>query len=259
VTGLGIDLGSRKIKFAAFEESRLLWLRYFDTIPFYRRYGGMREGRLTLDFGAMDLMPPEEIAATPLIVTGYGRNTIDLEGARVIPEIQAHAAGARLQTGLKTFTLLDMGGQDTKVVRIEDGLLADFVMNDKCAASSGRYLENMAAVLEIPLLELSSHHRDPVALDATCGIFGESELVGKIIEGHSLPSLCAGVNHTLLKRVSPMLRRFPLDALVLSGGVARSPALRSLLEDAFGAPVTVPEHPQHNGAIGCAALAARLL
>ncbi len=255
MTGLGIDLGSRQAKFAAMDGDRLLWLKSFDTIPFYKRYGSVRNGKLVLDFAAMGLLTAEEATRTPLVVTGYGRNTLDLAGGRVVPEIQAHVAGALFQTGLSTFTLLDMGGQDSKVARVENGVLVDFVMNDKCAASSGRYLENMAKVLDVSLAELSRHYRNPVPLDATCGIFGESELLGKIIEGHSLEALCAGVNNTLIKRVAPMLSRFPRDLIVLTGGVARSPAFFQLLREATGAELRVPEHPQHNGAIGCARMA----
>jgi predicted CoA-substrate-specific enzyme activase len=255
MTGLGIDLGSRQAKFAALNGPEIDWLREFDTIPFYKRFGGVSEGRLTLDFDAMGLLSPRERAAVPLVVTGYGRNTLALEGARVVPEIQAHVAGVRFQTGLETFTMLDLGGQDSKVARVEDGILMDFLMNDKCAASSGRYLENMAKVLDVSLEELSRHYRDPVPLDATCGIFGESELIGRIIEGHPLENLCAGVNNTLLRRVDPMLRRFPQDLIVVTGGVARSPAFLELLREATGADVLVPPEPRHNGAIGCAALA----
>lgn len=256
MTGLGIDLGSRQVKFASLAAEKILWLRDFETIPFYRRFGRLHEGRLDLDFEGMGILSAEEQATgAALVVTGYGRNTLAVAGARVVPEIQAHIAGARFQTGLETFTLLDLGGQDSKVARLEKGVLTDFVMNDKCAASSGRYLENMAKVLDISLAELSRHHRDPVSLDATCGIFGESELIGKIIEGHPLEQLCAGVNATLIKRVAPMLHRFPRDTIVVTGGVAKSPAFIELLKEATGAGVRVPEHPQHNGAIGCALLA----
>jgi predicted CoA-substrate-specific enzyme activase len=255
MTGLGIDLGSRQTKFAAVDGDHLLWLKTFDTIPFYKQYGSMRDGKLELNFAAMGILSPQELAATSLVVTGYGRNTLDLAGGRVIPEIQAHVAGAKFQTGLGTFTMLDMGGQDSKVARVEDGILVDFAMNDKCAASSGRYLENMAKVLDISLEEMSSHYRNPVPLDATCGIFGESELIGKIIEGHSLQTLCAGVNNTLIKRVAPMLRRFPKDIIVLTGGVAKSPAFFELLREATGADIRIPKQPQHNGAIGCARVA----
>lgn len=257
MTGLGFDLGSRQAKIAALDGPAVRWLKDFPTIPFYKRFGSIRDGRLHLDFAAMGLFSAEELSGTPLVVTGYGRNTVNLAGARVVPEIQAHVAGARFQTDLATFTMLDLGGQDTKVARVENGRLDDFVMNDKCAASSGRYLENMAQVLDVTLEELSRHHRAPVQLDATCGIFGESELVGRVIEGHSLEALCAGVNNTLIRRVMPMLGRFPRDTLVVTGGVAKSTAFIELLREATGADVVVPKHPQHNGAIGCAVLAAR--
>lgn len=130
-------------------------------------------------------------------------------------------------------------------------------MNDKCAASSGRYLENMAAVLEVGLEELASHWEDPVKLDATCGIFGESELIGQILRGHSQATLCAGVNLTLVKRVLPMLRRFPSRTIVMVGGVALNSAIARLLERETGVGVMVPDHPQYNGAIGCAILQRR--
>ena len=127
------------------------------------------------------------------MATGYGRNTLNLKGVRVVSEIRAHVSGALFQTGLRDFTLLDMGGQDTKVALVRNGRLQDFVMNDKCAASSGRYLENMAAILEVDLKELSSYWEEPVRLDATCGIFGESELIGQILRGHSVARLvCRG-------------------------------------------------------------------
>jgi predicted CoA-substrate-specific enzyme activase len=257
MTGIGIDLGSRQVKFAALDGEAIAWLHSYDTIPFYKRYACRRDDRLLLAYQDLGLLSPEEWQTTPLTATGYGRNTINLAGATVIPEIQAHIAGARFQTGRETFTLLDLGGQDSKVARLEDGILVDFLMNDKCAASSGRYLENMAKVLDVSLEELASHYEHPVSLDATCGIFGESELIGKIIEGHSLESLCAGVNQTLIKRVAPMLARFPQDTLVLTGGVAKNGAFVELLHRFSSAEILIPAHPQHNGAIGCAWLAGR--
>jgi len=257
MNGFGIDLGSRQAKFAAIENEELLWLKDFPTIPFYRQFGSVTDGTLQLDFAAMGISGEIRLDETPVIVTGYGRNTLALADATIVPEIQAHIAGARWQTGLEDFTLLDLGGQDSKVARLENGILTDFVMNDKCAASSGRYLENMATVLEVSLEELSQHRANPVPLDATCGIFGESELIGKIIEGNSVESLCAGVNQTLIKRVMPMLHRFPRDTIVLTGGVAKNAAFRQMLQDAASADIVVPEHPQHNGAIGCALLAAK--
>lgn len=252
---IGIDLGSRKAKFALLSGTDIVRLQDMDTISFYKRFGRIENDELCLDLLGSGIFTAEELAESRITVTGYGRNSINLHGARVISEIRAHVSGALFQTGLTDFTMLDMGGQDTKVAQVVSGKLADFVMNDKCAASSGRYLENMAAVLEVPLEELSRHAAEPIALDATCGIFGESELIGQILRGHPVSRLCAGVNLTLVKRVMPMLRRFPAQTLVITGGVALNAAMISLLKEQCGMEVVVPQHPQHNGAIGCAALA----
>lgn len=249
---IGVDLGSRKAKFALLRDQKVERLADHDTVPFYKHFGRMDGDELFLDLAASGLFTPDELSDAGIVVTGYGRNTLNLKGARVISEIRAHVAGAILQTGLSDFTLLDMGGQDTKVAMVRGGKLADFVMNDKCAASSGRYLENMAAILEVSLDELSSHWEEPVKLDATCGIFGESELIGQILRGHPLSSLCAGVNQTLVKRVLPMLRRFPSQTIVLTGGVALNGAMAELLRRETSLEILVPRHPQHNGAIGCA-------
>ncbi|MBU5612259.1 acyl-CoA dehydratase activase [Geomonas azotofigens] len=249
---IGIDLGSRKAKFALMRGDQIVKLADLDTIAFYKKYGSIVNDELSLDLLGSGIFSAEELAEAQITVTGYGRNSINLHGARVISEIKAHVAGARTQTGFANFTLLDMGGQDTKVAQVVAGRLTDFVMNDKCAASSGRYLENMAAVLEVSLEELSSHSEEPVALDATCGIFGESELIGQILRGYPVSRLCAGVNLTLVKRVMPMLKRFPSDTLVITGGVALNGAMVELLRAQCGMEIVIPEHPQHNGAIGCA-------
>jgi predicted CoA-substrate-specific enzyme activase len=251
---IGIDLGSRKVKFAVVANGSVIRLADHDTLSFYKRFGRLIEDELTFDLAATRMFAEDELADPSIVVTGYGRNTLNYKGARVISEIRAHVAGARFQTGLKDFTLLDLGGQDTKVAKVGNGKLADFIMNDKCAASSGRYLESMAAILEVSLDELSSHWEEPVPLDSTCGIFGESELIGQILRGYPIARLCAGVNQTLVKRVLPMLKRFPSPNLVLTGGVARDKALVRLLEQETGQPVIVPEQPQHNGAIGCAVI-----
>jgi predicted CoA-substrate-specific enzyme activase len=230
----------------------ILRLADLDTIAFYKKYGRIVDDELSLDLQGSGIFSADELGEAQITVTGYGRNSINLHGARVISEIKAHVAGARTQTGLTDFTLLDMGGQDTKVAQVVAGRLTDFVMNDKCAASSGRYLENMASVLEVSLDELSSHCDEPVALDATCGIFGESELIGQILRGYPVARLCAGVNLTLVKRVMPMLKRFPSDTLVITGGVALNGAMITLLRAQCGMEIIIPKHPQHNGAIGCA-------
>lgn len=249
----GIDLGSRQVKIVFFRNGKTFDKYEFDTVEFYKKYGHKEGNRMVVDFSALGLPVPdlESGGGDRLVTTGYGRNTIMIRGGEEIPEIKAHALGAAWQTGLENFTLLDLGGQDTKVVMVRNGKLADFQTNDKCAAGSGRYLENMAAVLGISLGELSTFRENPVDLAATCAIFGESELVGKIIEGYPIEELGAGVNYAIYKRIKPMLLQLASPVLVFTGGVAYNKALKEILSEELGFEVIVPEYPQHNGAIGC--------
>ncbi len=249
----GIDLGSRQVKIVFFRQGKIVDKYEFDTVEFYKKHGHKEGDRLVVDFSGLGL-PALDLGSggrDMLVTTGYGRNTIRIKGGEEIPEIKAHALGAVWQTGLENFTLLDLGGQDTKVVLVRNGKLADFQTNDKCAAGSGRYLENMAAVLGISLGELSTFRDRPVDLTATCAIFGESEMVGKIIEGHPVEELGAGVNYTIYKRIKPMLLQLASPLLVFTGGVAYNKALQEILGTELGLEVIVPEYPQHNGAIGC--------
>ncbi|MDP4160821.1 MAG: acyl-CoA dehydratase activase [Bacillota bacterium] len=248
----GIDLGSRSVKIALMQlkpgEDRLELLRLdrLDTIHFYREYGRKQGENLVVDFEAMGL--PE---VDCLVSTGYGRNTLKLAGGEAIPELKAHVLGAIQQTGLTDFTLVDLGGQDSKIIQVRKGKMVDFLTNDKCAASSGRYLENMANILDVSLEELGKHADNPVELNSTCAVFGESELIGKIVEGFPITELAAGVNATIIKRILPLLRSFPGDVLVFTGGVAHNRAVAKLLEEGTGRRIVIPPEPQFNGAIGC--------
>ena len=249
----GIDLGSRDVKMAFMETGQVVEARCFDTMGFYRRLGRCHEGKLLIPFNELGLPSVDKV-----ISTGYGRNTLAVEGGQVIPELQAHLLGAVFQTGLKDFSLLALGGQDSKVILVRDGRMAGFYTNDRCAASSGRYLENMAAVLGMDLTELSSHFEDPVELDATCAIFGESELISKVLEGYPLEELAAGVNYSVGKRVKPLLKNLLSPRLVFCGGVAKNQGVRQLLERELGMEVIVPAKPQLNGAVGCCVFGASL-
>lgn len=261
MTTFGIDLGSRYVKVAVVAEDTYSRLEQFDTVAFYREYGRRAERKLAVDLSRLGAGPDDVVVAT-----GYGRHNVgfpEFQAAaggepprvRVIPELNAHVAGAMRQTGLRDFTLLDVGGQDSKVVRVRGGVMDDFATNDRCAASSGRYLENTANALGVGLEELSKHVQDPANLNTTCAIFAESELIGKVIEGHDLPSLCAGVNWSMWRRLRPHLERLHSDVVVFVGGVARSEALRTILSRELGVEVIVPARPDFNGAIGCCARA----
>ncbi|HOQ01859.1 MAG TPA: acyl-CoA dehydratase activase [Acetivibrio clariflavus] len=246
---LGIDLGSRSVKIAVFEDDKFISGKVYDTAVFYRDYCSNENNTIKVDFDKLEIENFEKI-----ISTGYGRNNVNVNNAEVITELKAHTFGAVWQTGLKDFTLLDIGGQDSKVISVKNGRMSDMVLNDKCAASCGRYLENMANVIGISIDEMKKYYDDPVELSSTCAVFGESELIGRISEGYTVPRLAAGVNYSLYKRIKPILARFPAENLVLTGGVANNEALVYFIESDLGwGKIIVPENPQLNGAIGCCA------
>lgn len=242
---LGIDIGSRAVKLACFENEILVKTEILSTMKFYRDNSRMVNGEIDIDLGSIGFGEIDRI-----ISTGYGRNNLKVSGATVINELKAHSYGSIYQSGLKHFTLVDIGGQDFKIIKVENGIMVDMILNDKCAASSGRYLENMAALLELSLDELKIHYENPVELNTTCAVFGESELIGKIAEGHGIEELAAGVNYSLYKRIKPNIQKLRSKTLVLSGGVAQNTAIVEYLKADFGE-IIVPERPQLNGAIGC--------
>ncbi|NLB53633.1 MAG: 2-hydroxyglutaryl-CoA dehydratase [Syntrophomonadaceae bacterium] len=242
---LGIDLGSRHIKIVQMFNGKIGKSTIFDTIEFYRQHGMAGQKKLDIDFESLGFVPDQ------LTSTGYGKIAIAIEGAVQIPEIQAHAAGAAYQTGLKDFTLLDIGGQDTKIIMVRNGQVADFMTNDRCAASSGRYMENMASILGISLQELGLCSDEPVSLNSTCAIFGETEIISKIVEGYSTAQLAAGVNYTLYRRFAGQLKQLRSETLVLSGGGAFNTALMNIIAEQTGSQVLRADNYQFNGAIGC--------
>ena len=245
----GIDLGSRRVKVVLMTREGS-WRRFsFDTVRFYRQHGRLEAGRLAVDLS--NLLELADARPEAVVSTGYGRLTVELKGAVAMPEIKAHVRGAIFLTGLSDFTLLDLGGQDSKVALVRRGRMTDFETNDKCAASTGRYLENMAAVLDITMEELSRHQQDPVDLSSTCAIFGETEIIGKLVEGHSIADLAAGINYTIFKRIKPMLTRLRSPVLVFTGGVAQNRALVEIIGRELDVDVMVPEEPGFTGALGC--------
>lgn len=242
---IGIDLGSRSVKIVQMSNGVIANSKLYDTIQFYRQFTKKGDKSLYLE--------PEKLGFAKDIITatGYGKITVQIENAKHLPEIQAHVKGAIFQSGLKDFTLLDIGGQDTKVIKVRNKRVVDFMTNDRCAASSGRYMENMANILGISLEELSSYSDNPVELSSTCAIFGETEIIAKIVEGYDTSELAAGINYTLFKRFASLINRMSSDIIVLSGGGSKNQALKSIIEKETNSTVITLANPQLNGAIGC--------
>ncbi|MBU0687815.1 MAG: 2-hydroxyglutaryl-CoA dehydratase [Candidatus Margulisbacteria bacterium] len=238
---IGIDLGSRSVKVIKKEGDQIVAKEVFDSFQFYTNFLKDSTGKHIL----------KNVGSGEVVITGYGKFSSKVEGANKISEVEAHVRGAKHQTGLTDFTLLDIGGQDTKVIKVEGGQAINFTMNDKCAAGSGRFLENMCKILDVSMEELSKHAGEGPTLSSTCAIFAESELIAKIIDGYSLDELCAGVNRTLILRTLPMIKRHLEEKLVFVGGGAKSPAIKQMLEQELKIPVIIPREPQFNGALGC--------
>lgn len=242
---LGIDLGSRRVKIVCMKNPQEYEKIAFDTISFYREYGQLIDGKLHID------LPKLGFSRIPLAATGYGKTAVAIHGAQNIPEIQAHAAGAMHQSGRRDFTLLDIGGQDTKVIQVRQGMIVDFLTNDRCASGSGRYLENMAVVLGISLDEMALHYNNQVDLNSTCAIFAETEIIARVVEGYSTAQLAAGVNWALYKRIAPLIRKLSSPLLLLAGGGAQNEALQHILEANLNVEVLALQDPVFNGALGC--------
>ncbi|MEB3323614.1 MAG: acyl-CoA dehydratase activase [Synechococcaceae cyanobacterium] len=251
-TALGLDFGSRFVKLVYWGAGRFT-RRRLDSLDVYRDILMKEQGHLQIDWERLGLEPPQA-----LVVTGYGKNLLkDL--VPTVTEIRAIFLGARFVTGWDHFILLEMGGQDTKVLHVREGRVFDFVTNDRCAAGTGRYLENMARFLKMPLRDFSGCWQEPVAISQTCAIFGESELISHLLEGVPPARLAAGVNASVSRRALTMMHRYKCPRLVFVGGVARNRAVVHFLREGSACEIRVPPHPQFTGALGCCLEALKLI
>lgn len=193
-----------------------------------------------------------------VIATGYGRRAVPFAD-EVITEISCHAKGVNLlMPGART--VVDIGGQDSKVIEIDEkGSILNFTMNDKCAAGTGRFLEVMAKVLNAEIEEigpLSLEGTDPCPISNTCTVFAESEMVALRAEGKSREDILAGIHSAMAHRVAIMGGSIGFrDQVVFTGGVARNEGMKKALQDRIGKEVLVPENPQIVGALGAAIIA----
>ena len=187
--------------------------------------------------------------------TGYGRKTFQGADATV-SELSCHAVGAHAVFP-EARTVIDIGGQDAKVLRLgPDGKLENFVMNDKCAAGTGRFLEVMARVLELDVSELGERDalaKGAVSISSTCTVFAESEVISQLAAGADIDAVVAGIHDSVAVRTAGLARRLGLlEPVVMTGGVARNPGVRRALEQELGAKVLVSPLCQLNGAYGAA-------
>jgi predicted CoA-substrate-specific enzyme activase len=195
------------------------------------------------------------------VATGYGRISVPFADKQ-ITEISCHGRGAHF-INKKVRTIIDIGGQDSKVIRIDaNGKSTDFVMNDKCAAGTGRFLEVMARSLEIPLEEMgtiSLKAKSSAIISSTCTVFAESEIVSLVAEGLPLENISNGIHQAIANKISSLAARIGIEEVIaLTGGVAKNVGVRKALEDKLGIKLFIPDEPQIIGALGAAIIAQEL-
>ncbi len=193
-----------------------------------------------------------------VVGTGYGRYKVTF-GDTQITEISCHARGAtHMFPG--TRTVLDMGGQDTKAIRVSStGEVLDFCMNDKCAAGTGRFLQAAAVALEIPLPDLGPtalRADKPVPISTTCTVFAESEVLSWLGKGKKIEDILLGVHKSIGTRSMALLRRVGVEEQVtFTGGVTKNSAMVQVMNEMLGVQVNVGEEAHMMGALGAALFA----
>lgn len=192
-----------------------------------------------------------------VVATGYGRINVPFADKQ-ITEISCHAKGAAFFFP-DAKTIIDIGGQDSKGIKIDhNGRPVNFVMNDKCAAGSGRFLEVIANVLGITIEDMGKiglEGKNPSQISNICTVFAEQEVVARLAEGAQLNNLVAGVLESLANRVTRMVKRIHLEReVVFTGGGAKNIGLVKALSEKIGYKVLVPPDPLLTGAIGAALL-----
>jgi predicted CoA-substrate-specific enzyme activase len=193
-----------------------------------------------------------------LVGTGYGRTKVPFADEN-ISEITCHGVGAYWQEpSIKT--IVDIGGQDCKVISLDsDGYVADFAMNDKCAAGTGRFLEGVARALKLDLEELgpiSLKSNNPCVISSQCSVFAESEVVTLLADGIDIADIVAGIHKAVANRLISMVNKIGVKKdVTIVGGVSKNAGVVKFLEESFGEIKKLAVDPQLGGALGAALLA----
>ncbi len=248
----GIDIGSISTKAVLFKDGEILAQRVIFT-----GYNAEAAGKTVLA-EALAQAQLEAASLERIVATGYGRKSVSF-AARSVTEIACHAAGAYFQNPAVR-SVIDIGGQDSKaIVLTEGGRVENFIMNDKCAAGTGRFLEVMARALEADLDtfgDLSARSRNAAKISSLCTVFAESEVISAIAKGEAREDIVAGIHDAIAARIASMAQRIGVRSpLMMTGGVARNPGVVLAVGKALGLPILTTPLAQINGALGAALLA----
>jgi predicted CoA-substrate-specific enzyme activase len=247
----GIDIGSVTTKCVIVKDKEIIAKEL-------TRTGANTEEAAELVFNrALKSADKSEPDIDNIISTGYGRRLFK-KANKIITEISAAGKGAYNLAGNKSCLVIDVGGQDTKVIEVNGGEVTDFLMNDKCAAGTGRFLEMMAHVLETDFQnfsELAMKFDNPVEINSTCSVFAESEVISLLSKAAKKENIAAGLFKAIAARIASMLGQFGKGHdIVFCGGGAKSQALKYFLEESIGSKVFVLDNPQFVVAFGAAIL-----
>ncbi|MDD5938258.1 MAG: acyl-CoA dehydratase activase [Clostridiales bacterium] len=249
---LGIDIGSSSSKAVILEDGQ----RTVAEAAVQVGTGTSGPSRVLEEVFAGTGLTRADMAFT--VATGYGRFSI--EGAdKQISEITCHAKGIHHLIP-DARTIIDIGGQDAKAIQLDSrGNISKFVMNDKCAAGTGRFLDVMSRVLEIPLDKMGEAHfraTEVAPVSSTCTVFAESEVISQLSKGLPRENIVAGVHQSVASKACALAYRVGVEpAVVMCGGVAQNPGVVDAMEKELGQSIIVAPHPQLTGALGAALLA----
>jgi len=247
MVSVGIDIGSTATKAVVFE--REILGQAIEQTGWDPKEAGLMAFRRALDSAGTTR---DQVG--PIVGTGYGRISLPFFTSRVT-EITCHARGAH-HLHPATRTVVDIGGQDSKVISLNpDGSIADFIMNDKCAAGTGRFLQVMAGILDVTLGELGAlaAGAEPVPLSSMCTVFAESEVIGLLARGTGKVNIAAGIIDTIAQRIQGLAGRVPfLETVTFTGGIAQNSHICRIIAKRLGTRLHVPVEPQFVGALGAA-------
>ena len=247
---LGIDSGSTSTNAVILDENRQI--KAFSVVRTGAKSSQSADAALA-DVLKKAGLDREDISL--IVSTGYGRVSIPFADKNVT-EISCHGKGAHLLFP-DVHTILDIGGQDSKAIRLNDnGEVADFVMNDKCAAGTGRFLEMMARSLEISIDELgpvSLQSKENIEISSMCSVFAESEVISLIAQNKEIADIAHGIHKAIAGKAMSLLKRVGLNpGYMMTGGVAKNPGVVAVLEEQLGEKLHIYEEPEIVGALGAA-------
>jgi len=245
----GIDAGSTTIKVTLYDGTRMeSWLGLAGWNP--------QAGATTLLQQGVESWETSVLELAYMIGTGYGRVNLPFV-TKSMTEITCHGKGANfLYPGVRT--VIDVGGQDAKAIRVlENGKVSDFIMNDKCAAGTGRFIQVIANALGLDVASVAQLALSPgetvCTISSMCTVFAESEVIGLLNQGYSRQAIMAGIYQSIASRLATMAAKVGLESpIIFTGGVSQNTTLCRELENKFKMPVIVPGQAVFAGSIGAA-------